>query len=167
MEPELEVKSTVTWLPAAEKIEYRLGGESAEGTLEIIKNYQLITLHDEGQPVYLEVKGSGTITWDKKLGMPRKMEFKAKVNLTKEQITLRLPVTMTYRFEEKEKDAEAVAAKPTPSAPEASGKTTSESKPNPVRKLDNPRGGAELPKPSSAIDAAPSAGGLSKFRPDE
>jgi len=177
-EPEPEVKATVRLMPAAEKIAYRLGAESADGTVEIAKQYELTTLHDDGEPTYLEVKGNGTITWDKQLGFPRKMELRADAVLTKEQITLRLPVTMKYEYKEKKADAKTAARSTPPSPSQAKGSTPKpeqdppkKSEPKtasgPVRKLADPLSPEELSRLPDTGGQASSDGGLSEFRPDD
>ncbi len=91
--------TVVVCIPAIEEIHYKLGAESADGTLEIHKQYELTALAGEGDKPRLSVTTQGTIIWDRAQGMPREAKFEGTMSLNNEQLSVQLPVTVSYSLE--------------------------------------------------------------------
>jgi HEAT repeat protein len=112
----------------------------------IRKRYEFKTLQKPGTPPLAQVTGEGTLTFDQKLGVPVKMEYKATVVRSANNVSLTIPVSLTWnRVDQKTLDeakAKALAAKaaapPSTSAP-ASG--------------TKPAAGAAATKPVAAAPA--------------
>ena len=106
-------------LTAREQTTYTLGDASGD-TIVIEKDYDLATTEAvDGQP-RLAMTGDGTITFDLKAGLPVAMEFRAKVVETTENLTLRVPITVTCRLltgAERDQAMNAPPLTPTPMDP--------------------------------------------------
>lgn len=106
---------TARHLPAAETVSYTLGATSGD-TTQIAKHYVLRTNEQTAGAPTLQLTGDGTVDFDRKLGMPRRMEFK--LTLTEQPdraTTTHIPVTVTYHLlegEEREKALHPPAAPP-------------------------------------------------------
>jgi hypothetical protein len=93
--------------------------EKQTGDLVIInKKYVLKTRHEvDGKP-YLEFEGEGPITFDKKAGIPRAMEFKGVLRSASRNSDL--PITVSYKLLEGEEREKALKL-PQPPEPKAAG----------------------------------------------
>jgi len=149
-EREPSTPTKVTFLPAVEEIHYRLGPTSADGTVQITKEYHLRTLDKDNGKQSLEIESKGTILWNASLGVPGTSELEGTLRAGDENLTIRVPFQLKYRFEKKgTADTVADAGKPPKEL---------------VRKLADPS--SEKPSPTK-LDEAPSSGGLSLFNPDD
>jgi hypothetical protein len=177
-------QTRVTLVPAMEEVRYRLGEQSGPDIVTIHKEYELATLEVKGQPPALEIKGSGTIQWDLRRGLPRKSEFKAAVSGGSKNITIRIPFTLTYQFDEKD-PSQTVQPPAAPPGGSPLGSQQADQTRDPVRKVapqpqtdqaqaeppkDPVRKATPRPRPSpgrTVTEPAPSAGGLNLLEPDE
>jgi len=64
---------TVVLIPARERIKYEIKAEIAD-TIEIAKTIELATIEKQGTAPQLKIVGDGTLTWDKKQGLPTKLK---------------------------------------------------------------------------------------------
>lgn len=101
-------------LPAKEKTTYTLG--SANGGLVAVKKVsELKTLATHGGQPAFEIKGEGTNTFDVKLGVFREFSFSGTIVENGENVTVRVPVTLSVKLLEGAELAEAL--KPPPPLP--------------------------------------------------
>ncbi len=136
--PFAEPATTVNTFPAMERIVYELGKSSGE-TVTIKKRYELKPLVKSGQAPPLEMVGQGEIVFNKKTGLPESMQYRATLSRTAENVTLRIPLTVTYeRYEEGEADESAKPPGETkkPSGPAAPSPAPPASEADPEKKLD-------------------------------
>lgn len=87
--------------------------ESNDSEVKIAKDYELRTLDHPTKPFTL-ITGKGTITFDKKLSLPRTMEYQQTFQKNSENVTLNIPMSITYRFQDpsiRAKRQQAVADK--------------------------------------------------------
>jgi hypothetical protein len=82
-------------LPAFERYDYELG-ESKDDTIVIHRRYELKTLKQYQAKLELEVEGEAKIVFNTKDGVPESMTYECRFTVTQDQITLRIPVNMTY-----------------------------------------------------------------------
>jgi S1-C subfamily serine protease len=158
--------TTVELYPAIEQIDYELGAERGD-TVEIKKTYRLTSMHEDGEPTYLDIQGQGTIQFDKVQGMPRRMDYSGTFSVSEGSVTVRLPFTMEYRFEDPEEFAKKTAeARARLQEAMEARRRAEEEKANqpPVRKIDAPAANTDTVRPSRPT-AAP-GGGLDKFDPN-
>ena len=100
--------------PAVERVRYRV--EKEVGNLvTITKTYEFRTLEDTEKP-YLVSKGTGTVVFDKQVGMPASFNYTGAITTHSKNATLRIPLTVSYRLrdpldiaEERRKAAKAAA----------------------------------------------------------
>ncbi len=104
-------------LPASETLSYTLG--SITGNLvQINKHYEMRTNERSFGGPTLQMTGDGKVAFDRKLGMPRTMEFKVTlVEQPDRTTTTRIPVTVTYRLLEGDEREKALHP-PAPVPPE-------------------------------------------------
>lgn len=101
-------------LPAKEKSSYSVG--KATGNLvPVKKTYELKTFATVGGQPKFEIKGEGTNTFDVKAGMFRELVFTGSILENSENVTVRVPITMTVKLLEGE--ALTAALKPPPALP--------------------------------------------------
>lgn len=149
-------------IPAIEEIRYELGETSAEGLVTIRKEYELTTLHAKDEPALLEIKGHGTIVWDKEQGLPQRSEFQGEAKTANKNVTVRVPFVLTYQFDRKEvsatQDAGAVAESSHPAENRDPVRKVATPAPNPPASTPGKRTESKIPV---------SSGGLDQFKPDE
>ncbi|MSU26562.1 MAG: hypothetical protein CK546_02830 [Pedosphaera sp.] len=98
-------------LPAKEKSSYSVG--KATGNLvPVKKTYELKTFATVGGQPKFEIKGEGTNTFDVKAGLFRELLFTGSILENSENVTVRVPITMTVKLLEGE--ALTAALKPPP-----------------------------------------------------
>jgi S1-C subfamily serine protease len=141
-------------VPAVEEVEYQRLPGLDDGTVKISKTYRYYSVNDEDENArQIDVKTSGTLTWDKELNGIKQAEMSGQVSMTSDNITVRIPIELTYEVtKEKPKPKEPEAAKP-----QAETAASPEAKP-PIRKIES--------QPTS-VEQTPSSAGLSKFNPDD
>jgi len=160
--------------PGLEETRYEIVSQSADNLVKIRKDYKLTALTDnkkERSP--FEIKGTGTITWDKNLGLPKRSEFKATlVALEGDKNGVRIPFSVTWDFDRKVAGSVAVAPRTSPrtsprSTPRSS-RTPSAQDPEPEWNSPPPRRTTTASGPrQGAVDRAPSATGLDLFNPND
>lgn len=141
-------------IPTVEEVEYKRLPPAEDGALKIAKTYRYYSVDDEDEDArQLDVKTTGTLTWDEKLGGIRQAEMSGQVALNKENVTVRFPIELTYEVKkEKPQPKEAQAT-----SPKTATAATPEDKP-PIRKVESQ---------PTAVGEAPSSTGLDKFNPDD
>jgi hypothetical protein len=82
--------------PATERTEYRIASKD-ENSLVLHKKYELKTDTKDGDQPYLQLTGEGDITFDLKEGVPQEMSYKGTVSVNQTNITLRIPLTVSYK----------------------------------------------------------------------
>lgn len=101
-------------LPAKEKSSYTVG--KAIGDLVAVKKaYELKTFATVGGQPKFEIKGEGTNTFDVKAGLFRELLFTGSILEQSENVTVRVPISMTVKLLEGE--ALVAALKPAPPLP--------------------------------------------------
>ena len=101
-------------LPAKEKSSYAIG--KATGNLvPVKKTYELKTFATVGGQPKFQIKGEGTNTFDVKAGVFRELLFTGSILENSENVTVRVPITMTVKLLEGE--ALTAALKPPPPLP--------------------------------------------------
>ena len=97
-EPEEE---TIKVIPAVERTSYRLGAE-LNNRITIHKKYEFTTTSSPKRP-YLSVAGSGEIVFDRKLGMPASLDYRATITQNDEDGSVdKLPITLSYTLRDPE-----------------------------------------------------------------
>ncbi len=87
---------TITY-PAMEHIQYEVTEENFD-QVTFTKTCEFHTLDDQDPP-YLSQSGTGTIRFDKKIGMPISMEYQSTLNVRSESgAVYSLPYTLSYRL---------------------------------------------------------------------
>ena len=129
--PERRVLKTY---PAVESIQYSMVADEGE-RLVVRKTYELRTLDDEGAEPTQRHRGSGTLVFDKKLGMPISLNYRGNYEIRSEEDGLiRVPVNVKYQLQdpgglkkEKQEPSIAVRTRPMPAAvPDLSAKESDE-----------------------------------------
>jgi len=83
--------------PATERVSYRVAKETPE-LVTLTKTYEFRTLEENDPPLFLQ-KGSGTIVFDKKIGMPISLKYKSTVSSrTDDGSVLSVPCTLSYKL---------------------------------------------------------------------
>jgi len=100
-EPDEKVKASY---PAVERVRYEIEHEDADEAV-IKKKYEFRTLESSDDP-YLSIQGSGTLTFDKRLGMPRRLEFRSTYVRNSENVSLRIPMNLAYELRDPAEVAE-------------------------------------------------------------
>ena len=104
-------------LPALETLSYTLGPTTGD-LMQIHKHYEMRTNERSFGSPTLQMTGDGTVTFDRKRGMPRTMEFKLTLMEQPDRTTTtRIPVTVTYRLLEGDEREKALHP-PAPAPPE-------------------------------------------------
>jgi len=142
LSPFSEPAATVTTFPAMERTVYELGKSSGD-TVTIKKRYELKALVKSGGAPPLEMTGEGEIVFNKRAGFPESMRYTATLSRSVDNVTLRIPLTVTYRKADPSESAQT--AKAAPSQP--SGGTPKPATP--------PRDTTESAKPAALRPAPP------------
>ena len=88
---------TIKEYPARQSTSYRVGQE-LNNRITIHKTFEFVTTKNPQRP-FLSVKGSGDIVFDKKLGMPSTLEFKATLTQVEDGGKVaKLPITVSYNL---------------------------------------------------------------------
>jgi len=136
--------AAIVVIPALETAAYEMGAASGD-QLTIRKRYEFKTLQKPGTPTLAHVTGEGTITFDQRLGVPVKLEYRATVVRSVGNITVTIPVTLNWnRLDQKVLDDALAKAKEAQAAAPRPGATAS---------ADSGPGAA----PSSEVKPAPAA----------
>ena len=100
--------------PAVERTRYNLVSED-ENQFVLKKQYEFRTLEDEESP-YIHIRGSGEVIVDKSIGMPTSLTYDATLVQNQKNVTVRLPLRVTYKLRdpaevaaERKKNAELAA----------------------------------------------------------
>lgn len=101
-------------LPSKEKSSYTIGKATGD-LVPVKKSYELKTFATVGGQPKFEIKGEGTNTFDVKAGMFRELLFTGSILENSENVTVRVPITMTVTLLKGE--ALAAALKPAPPMP--------------------------------------------------
>lgn len=109
-------------LPAKEKIGYTVG-KAAGDRVPIKKTYELKTLATVGGQPKFEIKGEGTNTFDLKAGMLRELAFTGTMVENSDNVTVRVPITLSVKLLEGE--ALVAALKPPDPLPKPETKPVS------------------------------------------
>lgn len=99
-------------LPAKEKTSYTVGKATGD-LVSIKKTYELKTLITVGGQPKFEIKGEGTNTFDVKAGLFRELAFTGSITEHSDNVTVRVPITLTVKLLE----GEALVAALKPPAP--------------------------------------------------
>jgi hypothetical protein len=67
----------------------------------INKQYELKTEPEAGSEPYLQLVGEGDITFDLEQGIPLEMTYKGTVTVNKNKVSVRIPLTLTYKYIDK------------------------------------------------------------------
>ncbi|MFN9718498.1 MAG: trypsin-like peptidase domain-containing protein [Planctomycetota bacterium] len=81
-------------IPAIETSTYQIGQTLNQKT-SITKKYQFTATRSNGQP-YLKIEGSGTIVFDRRLGMTAGLEYTAMIEQSDDGEVSRIPVKVNY-----------------------------------------------------------------------
>jgi len=96
--PAQRTVEVTTW-PAQEQTSYAVGPQDADGSYPVRKTYRLRTREaNEGGEPRLAMTGGGTIAFDPKRGAPRAVSYKGNVVYNAENVTVRIPLTLTCRL---------------------------------------------------------------------
>ena len=90
--------------PAVQRVRYTLQ-ESDEQKATIKKTYSFRTLDGFFKPTLL-VNGSGTVTFDKKAGMPVSLDYKGTININVDESSAEIPITVSYQIRDPARVAE-------------------------------------------------------------
>ncbi len=91
--------------PAIERNSYQVTEESSD-QVTITKNYEFQTLEESDPPLFQQ-KGTGTLVFDKKIGMPVSLEYESKVSFRSKNGTVdTVPYTLSYKLLNPEEAAE-------------------------------------------------------------
>jgi hypothetical protein len=101
-------------LPAKEKTSYSVGKATGD-LVPVRKTYELKTLITVGGQPKFEIKGEGTNTFDLKAGLFRELAFTGSITENSDNVTVRVPITLTVKLLEGE--ALVAALKPAPALP--------------------------------------------------
>ncbi len=186
-QPQPRTQSVVV-IPAVESVAYRIESET-DATATIAKSYELTTLIDKGKNASLKVTGSGTITWDKKLGFPRESKFTGSLKASYQGITIDMPIVVACETPPEidfvQKKPVAAPTVPTTAPPAAAPTTPATTPPvaaktlSPSTVITSPAVAATPREPVRKVTAPPQPArsrqrddqtprtGLDKFRPDE
>lgn len=193
-------RTVVINLLAIEECQYEWISETPDGLVKIAKRLYLRTLGDEDEgegegddlPA-IELKTEGTIIWDRTLGAVRESEVSGQLCYNKDGITIRIPVTLSYKVEKKEFEngtppvsikpippepipTVPIPTVPTPREPESGQPSPSEPSPtdadgstNPDPEKDARPPVRRIPQTTPKTIGKPvsSSSGLSKFNPDD
>ncbi len=83
-------------IPIVQKMEYRLGGKSADGLVTIKKHYELKVATSGGEPSPLNVTGDGTLLYDSHSHLVRSLRLAGKLVCDGKDSTVVAPFTYTY-----------------------------------------------------------------------
>ncbi|MGA2064245.1 MAG: trypsin-like peptidase domain-containing protein [Thermoguttaceae bacterium] len=89
--------SIVVVIPAFQKIEYQLGGKSADGLVTIKKHYELKVATSADEPSPLNVTGDGTVLYDSHSHLVRSLRLTGKLVCDGKDTSLVIPFTYTYK----------------------------------------------------------------------
>ena len=95
-----EPEETVTDISAIERASYEITEVDGD-RVTIRKNYQFVTQDDEERP-YFNVKGVGTIVFDRKVGMPAEMTYRAAITKNDEDGSFSVPLNVSYELKDPE-----------------------------------------------------------------
>jgi len=100
----------VVVIPAMERVVYEL--QPPEGDRVVIKkSYELRSLTDENSDGAFQMSGEGTVVFDRSLGVPTKMEFKATFSRPTSNTPLSIPIQYSYeRIDSSRSTAASTAA---------------------------------------------------------
>ncbi len=101
-------------LPAKEKSSHTIG-KAIGDLVPVKKTYELKTFATVGGQPKFEIKGEGTNTFDLKAGLFRELLFTGSILENSENVTVRVPITLTVKLLEGE--ALVAALKPAPVLP--------------------------------------------------
>lgn len=90
----------VDTIPAVERVSYRTGQE-LNGKLSLQKTYEFITTRNPQQP-YMKIRGTGTVVFDLKLGMPQSLEYNATLESNDEDGHSSFPLKVSYTLRDPE-----------------------------------------------------------------
>ncbi|NOY41789.1 MAG: trypsin-like serine protease [Planctomycetes bacterium] len=91
--------------PAIERNSYKVTEESSD-LVTITKNYEFRTLEEDDPPLFQQ-KGTGTLVFNKKIGMPVSLEYESKVSFrSKDGSVDTVPYTLSYKLLNPEEAAE-------------------------------------------------------------
>jgi S1-C subfamily serine protease len=89
-------QQAVAIVPALEAASYELVSTSGD-RVTIKKRYVFTTLQKEGTPPVAQLTGEGTITFNQRSGFPETMEYKASLVRSTGNISVTIPLTMSWR----------------------------------------------------------------------
>ena len=92
-EPREEVASLT---PALEQYDFELGETKAD-SVEIHRRYKLQTVKKESAEVDMLIEGEGTLIFNTKEGVPESLSWECQVTITQDNITVRIPVKLSYQ----------------------------------------------------------------------
>jgi S1-C subfamily serine protease len=107
--PRFDDEEQVTKHSASEVTEYSVAEPEGDKVV-ITKQYELKTESQAGESPYLQLTGEGKITFDLKQGIPLEMSYKGAVTVNKQNVSVRIPLTVTYRYLDAAEVAEIKAA---------------------------------------------------------
>ena len=82
-------KERTVEIPAIERVQFRLNDKQGH-VIAIVKSYHLETRENGGSS--LKMDGTGTIHFDTKLGVPRKVEYQAKLLRNSDNVLVTIPI---------------------------------------------------------------------------
>ena len=95
-----EPEETVKDISAIERVHYEIIEVDGD-RVTIRKKYQFVTQDDEERP-YFNVKGVGTFVFDRKVGMPAKMTYRATITKNDEEGAFSVPLNVSYELRDPE-----------------------------------------------------------------
>jgi S1-C subfamily serine protease len=158
--PQDKVKES---FPAVERIRYSIDNESADEVV-LNKRYEFRTLEDKESP-YMLIEGSGTVTFDTKIGMPKKFDYKATMQRNAENVNLRIPINVSFVLRDP-----AEVAEERKTQEEERAKRMAEAKEKNKKKAEAAKIAATVPDPEKIgelIEAVKKSDGHWKFKPLE
>ncbi|MGD0900572.1 MAG: trypsin-like peptidase domain-containing protein, partial [Thermoguttaceae bacterium] len=84
-------------IPVFQKIEYELGGKSADGLITIKKHYELKVATSSGEPSPVNVTGDGTVLYDSRSHLVRSLHLTGKLVCDLKDSPMSIPFTYAYK----------------------------------------------------------------------
>ncbi|MBL8816299.1 MAG: trypsin-like peptidase domain-containing protein [Planctomyces sp.] len=93
-------EETIDVIPATERTTYK-SAQELNGRISLTKSYEFTTTVNPERP-HLKIRGTGTVVFDTKRGMPQSLEYQATVEVNEDGEHDRFPLTVTYTLRDPE-----------------------------------------------------------------
>ena len=130
--------------------------------MTIVKKYEMKATEIGGK-MGIEMSGEGTLTFDAKAGLPKKMDYKGMMTISQSNVSVKCPITLTYeQTDGKPVAPPAIAGAPTKPASSGSTPATPSASPQPRPSIARPTRAA---KPDAEFVPVASRGGKLSVAP--